>query len=127
MVQEWQERDRQALISCGMILIVAERARAPIMGRRYGLRQMPVFKPGREPNLGRKFRSNQSLSGVGLIELPRKLPIPIVCWGGTVCYLLGSGEPLRRSAFVEGVTIRPTSLTTRDHQLPTQTMRRNKR
>ena len=32
-----QERHRQAPLSRGMILIVAERARAPIMGLRYGL------------------------------------------------------------------------------------------
>jgi hypothetical protein len=86
-----------------------------------------LLVPGRDSNPNSKFLRNQSLNAVGFFELPRMLPIPIVCWGGTVCYLLGSGEPLRRSAFVEGVTIRPTSLTTRDHQLPTQTMRRNKR
>jgi hypothetical protein len=90
-------------------------------------REENLLVPGRDSNLSRKSLPIRSLSAVGLFELPRKLPIPIVCWGGTVCYLLGSGEPIRRSAFVEGVTIRPTSLTTQDHQLPTQTMRRNKR
>src|ERR1700732_409994 len=35
----------------------------------------------------------QSLSVVGLFELPRKLPIPIARWGETAWHRLGSHEP----------------------------------
>src|SRR6266480_3143116 len=58
--------------------------------------------PGRS-NLSRKSLPIQSLSVVGLFELPRKLPIPIARCDGTAWYRLGAHEPMSRH---------------RDHPLP---------
>jgi len=53
-----------------------------------------VLVPGRASNLDSKIPpGNQSLSEVGFLELPRKLPTPIARCDETAWYPLGSHEP----------------------------------